>query len=30
VNRFGFFADSSEMQYKGVPISVNLIADKPA
>lgn len=30
VNRFDLFADSSEMQYKGVPVSVNLIADRPA
>jgi predicted SAM-dependent methyltransferase len=30
VKRFGFFADSSAMEYKGVPISINLIADKPA
>lgn len=29
VNRFGLFADSSELEYKGVPISVNLIAEKP-
>jgi len=29
VRRFGLFPDSSELQYKGVPISVNLIAEKP-
>jgi predicted SAM-dependent methyltransferase len=30
VDRFGLFADTSNMLYKGVPISLNMIAHKPA
>jgi hypothetical protein len=30
VDGFGLFHDSSALEFKGIPISVNLIATKPA